>query len=345
MSEDSKNGATNALFDDFRKRIAPDRDILPNFIILGAMKSGTTSMRHILSQHQDIFLPQDDLCFFDLDDIEQHRDYFIPLKNGWTFHNFERDFNAYLKWYKNFFIDARPGQAIGENSCTYLASKKAAARIAGILPDVKLVAMLRDPVTRAYSHYWHNLFAGRVTGTFEETLRYDSGAYLTRGFYKEQLRRYLAHFKGDQIKIIVFEEFVRDKQAAVDDLTRFLGLSSSVDLANIDTHRNPAPIPLSIRGRLLFNSVFGRLVERQTVRNIPNMPGFDPSLRKNTGDNHPRIRALVRKWRAMQGKKRKLPPMKPKTREFLEELFSVENAGLSDLVHVDFAKHWPYMKS
>jgi hypothetical protein len=328
---------------DCRERIAPERDCLPRFIIIGAMKSGTTSMRHILSRHENVFLPQDDICFFDLDDIEQHKDYFIPLPQGWTFHNFERDFDTYFNWYKNFFTEARAGQAIGENSCTYLASKKAPKRIAGIFPDMKVIAMLRDPVSRAYSHYWHNLFAGRVTSTFEETLRYDSGTYLSRGFYKEQLERYLTFFSREQLKIIVFEEFVRDKQASVDDLTRFIGLSSSIDLSKIDTHRNPAPVPLSIKGRRLFNMVVGKLVDKHTIRNLPNMPGFNPNVHRNTDDKYPLLSGWVRKYRAYQAKKRKLPPMKVETRSFLEKLYRIENAGLTDLLQVDLSEHWPYM--
>jgi hypothetical protein len=116
---------------------------VPNFIIIGAMKSGTTSIHHILASRDDVFLPEKEVYFFDVDDIEQHGDFFIKTKNGWTFHDFEADFDTYFEWYQKYFARAEPGQMIGEDTTTYLASKKAPVRIAKLLPNVKLIAVLR----------------------------------------------------------------------------------------------------------------------------------------------------------------------------------------------------------
>jgi hypothetical protein len=324
-------------------RVAADRDRLPGFVIIGAMKCGTTSMRHILAHHPDVFLPQGDISFFDIDEIEQHGDHFVPLRQGWTFHDFENDFDAYYEWYKGFFESARPGQLIGDNSTTYIASRRAPERIAKLLPGVKIVAMLRDPVKRAYSHYWHNLFAGRVTRSFEQTLRYQPGTYFSRGYYREQLARYLDLVPARQLKVILLEEFVRDQQAVVDDLTGFLGLGSPIDLAGVDTHRNPAPAPLSVRGRRLVNRVIGGLVDSRTVKRLPNMPGFDPEVgRPEQREQHPLLAGWVRRYRALRGR-RKLPEMKPETRLFLERLYRRQNAGLSELIGRDVAEFWPYM--
>lgn len=128
---------------------------LPDFIIAGAMKAGTTSLHHILKHHKHVFLPEDEIFFFDLDDIQQHPDFFMDARGKWIFHDYERHYQDYLEWYSSFFESADDGQVIGDDSTTYMASRKAPQRIARLLPDVKLIFMLRDPVVRAYSHYWH----------------------------------------------------------------------------------------------------------------------------------------------------------------------------------------------
>ncbi len=331
-------------FSEKQEQIAREADRLPSFVIIGAMKCGTTSMRHILIQDESIFLPQRDVCFFDLDDIEQHGDYFIPTSNGWTFHDFEGDFETYYEWYKSIFAKARDGQIIGENSTTYISSKRAPERISRLMPQVKLVAMLRDPVSRAYSHYWHNLFAGRVTHSFEETLYRKPGTYLSRGYYREQLERYRAFFGLDRLKVIIFEEFIRDQQAVIDDLTQFLGMSSTVDLSRVDTHRNPSVVPLSLPGRRLANRAFGSIIDRHTTKQLPNMPGFRMDTPKKRGETarYPRIAKMLDVYRSLRSGK-KLPPMKAETRHFLERLFRRENAGLSDLIERDVSEFWPYM--
>ncbi len=334
--------ALDRVLTQYAGQLAEDRNRLPGFVIIGAMKCGTTSMRHILAQHPDIYLPQGDISFFDIDDIGQHSDFFIPLRQGWTFHDFEKDFHAYYNWYKGFFEQARSGQLIGDNSTTYIASKRAPERIARLLPDVKIVAMLRNPVNRAYSHYWHNLFAGRVTRTFEETLRRQPGTYFSRGFYREQLARYLEFVPRKQLKVIVLEEFVRNQQKVIDDLTSFLGLSSPIDLAGIDTHRNPAPVPLSAGGRRLLNRLFGTLIADRTMRSLPNMPGFDPKARRTESQQHPELARWVRRYREFRGRG-KLPPMNPETRLFLEKIYRRKNAGLSELIGRDISEFWPYM--
>lgn len=324
------------------ERIAGDRDRLPGFVVIGAMKCGTTSLRHILAQHPGVFLPQGDISFFDVDDLEQHGDHFVPLREGWTFHDFENDFDTYYEWYKSFFDAAGSGQLIGDNSTTYIASKRASERIAKLLPGVKIVAMLRDPVKRAYSHYWHNLFAGRVTRDFEETLRYQPGTYFSRGYYREQLARYLEFVPREQLKVILLEEFVADQQRVVDDLTSFLGLGSPIDLAGIDTHRNPAPAPLSLSGRRLVNRVVGGLVDNRNIKRLPNMPGFDPTADRAKSEPHPVLAKWVRRYRALRGRG-KLPEMQPETRAFLEKLFRRANAGLSELIGRDVSEFWSYM--
>ena len=97
----------------------------PDFIIAGAMKAGTTSMRHILNGHDNIFIPQREIYFFDMDDGQQHPDFFMDDRGEWAFPDYEHHYKDYLDWYCRFFQNASDEQVIGEDSTTYMASNKA----------------------------------------------------------------------------------------------------------------------------------------------------------------------------------------------------------------------------
>ncbi|MBW2260597.1 MAG: sulfotransferase [Deltaproteobacteria bacterium] len=319
-----------------------DTEGLPDFIIIGAQKSGTSSLHGILARHPGVFIPPREIFFFDVDDVEQHPDFFVRTGDGWTDHDFERDLAAYLAWYRGMFEDARPGQMIGEDSTTYLASRAAPGRIAAMLPEVKLIALLRDPVTRAYSHYWHTVSTGRATMTFEESLQAGRGNLITRGRYLEQIERYLAHFGSGSLKIILFEEFVSDEQSTVDGVCAFLGLEPSIDLATVDPHKNRASPPLSLPARLLVNRLFQRFTAKSYRGRIPNMPSYDPGSLRSRIEKHPLARRLADGYESLRPRRR-YPAMKPETRSHLEGVFRRLNAGLSELIGRDVSEHWPYM--
>ncbi|HUT79245.1 MAG TPA: sulfotransferase [Polyangia bacterium] len=316
----------------------------PDFIIIGAMKSGTTSVHSILAHHEEVFIPDNEVYFFDVDDVEQHPDFFVRTRDGWTFHDFDADFPRYLEWYENFFKGASPGQVIGEDTTTYLASSVAPARIARLLPDVKLIAMLRDPVSRAYSHYWHNVTAGRMVDTFENTLRFSPGNLFKRGCYYEQLSRYASFLEAGRIKVVFFEEFLADNQRVTDELCAFIGLSSSVDVTKVEVHRNASSAPVSLHARLLGNRIYTSLVRsRKSFKNIPNMPHFE--MKPASAQAPPRSKVAAACHAVVEARPgRKYPPMKPGTKEFLQQVFRKKNDGLSALLGRDVSAYWAYMK-
>ena len=323
----------------------PGQTKAPDFIIIGAAKCGTTSLHHILAQHERVFIPDYEVYFFDVDDVEQHPDFFRQGER-WIWHDFDRDHKRYLQWYRGVFAQAEPGQVIGEDTTTYLASRNAAARIERMLPEVKLIAMLRDPVARAYSHYWHNVHRGRAGASFEHTLRHSAGNLLLRGRYLEQLRRYGNFIQRGSLKVVFFEDFVRDMQTEVEGVCHYLGIDPP-DLSTIDTHQNVSPRPLNIPARLAFNRMFGRLLPQ--ARRIPNMPGYTKPRPSKVGggllrsDGGSDLRASLEVARRALLPNRKPPPMQQQTREFLQKLFARENAGLSELLGQDVAARWPYM--
>jgi hypothetical protein len=207
---------------------------------------------------------------------------------------------------------------------------------------VKLVALLRDPVRRCYSHYWHTVSTGRATLSFERTLRQRPGNLLRRGFYRDQLARYLRHFPAAQVKVVIFEDFVADPQGGIDEVAAFLGLAASVDLSRVSPHRNAANAPLWLTGRLAANRLLRPLLKKSYRRRIPNMSGYRPDRPWHERAADPRVQQALDLWEAVRPKRR-YPPMQPETRRFLEGVFRRANQGLSDLIGTDVSRRWPWM--
>jgi hypothetical protein len=192
-------------------------------------------------------------------------------------------------------------------------------------------------VMRAYSHYWHLVRAGRAVHGFEKALRYGPTSLLTRGFYQPQIAAYLQRFPRENVKILVFEEFVRDVQQGVDDVVRFLGLPSRLSLDGIDTHRHRGQVPRFQRLQLLQNRLFRGVLGESNRPDLPNVPRPSPTARQRLA------LSVDRGLRRLNPPARGERDLRPETRAFLEDVFARENAGLSELLGIDLARHWPYM--
>lgn len=221
---------------------------LPNFIIVGAQKGGTTSLYKYLVQHPD-----------------------VRSATKKEVHYFDTNYDKPLGWYRRHFPFRMALQATnaltGESSPYYLYHPDCARRIANILPDVKLVFCLRDPVDRAVSHYWHNVGRGREDlpmgeafaaeqqrlGVERERLAEDTDycsfayqhfSYLSRGLYATQIRAYFDHFDRSQLLFLRSEDLFESPQSALDEVFRFIGLNSftSPDLnpRNVGRHKSRA---------------------------------------------------------------------------------------------------------
>ena len=175
---------------------------LPNFLYLGPDKSGSSWLFEVLRNHPDCFVPAcKDVYYFD-----EHYD------KG-------------MDWYLDFFRDARPGvPAMGELSHSYLFSMEAADRIRKDLPGVKLMASLRQPVERCYSHYLYLVSSGLVTSSFAETI--DNRPGLTRSsYYAKSVEGYLERFGAERFKVLFFDDLKKDPRHYASQVYDFLGLS------------------------------------------------------------------------------------------------------------------------
>ncbi|MGB5810417.1 MAG: sulfotransferase [Polyangiales bacterium] len=313
---------------------------LPHFIMIGAPKCGTTSMHAMLARHPDVFMPDNEVFFFDVDDVMAHPDFFVH-RDGLSFHDYDGQFDEYLAWYRSLFAAAKPGQLVGEDTTTYLRSPDAPRRIEALLPDARLIAMLRDPVDRAYSQYLHNVRAGRHSLSFERTLRTNPAALLAHGFYAEQLARYEGFLDAGQLHVVFFEDLIADPRGELQRVCDFLGLDDLPPEDEGAEHSNPARPPIHMGSRLLVNHWLGHRFSFPRPR--PNLPNY-------RGPQTPDAQA--RKFRWYEGAfltldgslpVRRPPPMNEETRSHLQKVFAKRNAGLERLLSTNVSARWPYM--
>lgn len=306
---------------------------VPHFIIGGAMKCATTSLHHLLNRHPSIFIPAPELKLFAVDDFVEQPAFFWDGRN-WTDRNVDLEWQTYQEWYLSFFKGAHD-KITGDDSPAYLASSLAPKRIASCRPDAKLIFLIRHPVERAYSHYWHWVKNGMAHGSFEDTLRFQNSAILTRGFYKEQLTRYFHLFPREQILILFFEDFIKNTEACVRRAIEFLGQNQAEFRMPDDRHSNPAKVP--------------RYPQLKCIENWLLSEGFGTEYQKFLpGSTRPETSSLVwpkrlirRLARAINPMEIRRPtPMSSATYNFLMAVYQRHNRGLSSILEVDPADYW-----
>ena len=177
--------------------------MLPNFLIIGAEKSGTTWLYEKLRRHPEVYMPRVKELYF-----------------------FTRDgsLGKTREWYEKHF-EASP--AVGEATPAYMYNEQVAKRIADTIPDVKLVACLRYPTDRIYSHYWMNRGLSEVDCAFEQVVRERKEPYIGNGRYGEQLDEYLSYFDRDQLLILISEEVFSEPSATLNHICSFLGVDDT----------------------------------------------------------------------------------------------------------------------
>jgi hypothetical protein len=178
---------------------------LPNFIVIGAMKAGTTSLYQYLKGHDQVFMP-----------AIKELDFFVAESN-WC---------RGIGWYRRQFNTAGDAQARGEASTLYTqypTHRGVPERMARVLPGVRLVYVVRDPVERMRSHYEHLVITGAEKSPPEVALL-ENPVYLDCSKYAMQLQRYLDHFPREQILIVTSEALKFDRRATIERVYDFLGV-------------------------------------------------------------------------------------------------------------------------
>jgi hypothetical protein len=199
--------------------------------------------------------------------------------------------------YEALFAGASTEIAIGEASPQYLRCPTAAQRIHQCIPDVKLVASLRNPADRAFSGFLMRTRRGEAVKSLYEELTPEA-SHVKEGFYYKRLKRYFDIFARPQIKIYIFEEFKKDPAKVIVDLFDFLGVDTTF-VPDTSTRHNPAAIPKSrLLNRLFYDPTLIRtakailpekvqmMVKQVRQQNLKPPPKFPPDLRLKLLDHY-----------------------------------------------------------
>lgn len=288
---------------------------LPNFLVVGAQRAGTTWLDARLRSHPAIYLP------------ERRKE----------IHFFDRYFDRGAAWYEDFFPEgeaaARYG-AIGEVTPAYLFEPRVPERLRRLVPECRIVAILREPVDRAYSQYGLAVRDLAEERSFEAYLRANP-AVLERGRYSVQLERFLERFPRERIFVGLFEEMVGEPASFLPELAGFLGVD---------------PAPFTTEGADPETAGPDRDdADRVESRHASYRPRF------------PRARALARRvggWLRRRdhdvivetakslgvgrlfGRKGELPPMDETTRRRLRARYEPERRRLEELLETDVSPWW-----
>lgn len=311
--------------------------IVPNFIIGGAMKSGTSTLHAILAQHPEVFIAEEEIGFFDIDDIIEHYDFNFYDKKAkrWTSQDMVKNPDLLWNWYSSKFI-AGKGKMLGEDSTSYLTSKFAAERISLQERPIKLIFMLRHPSQRAYSNYFHLLRSGIVAHSFEDVLQFNPNLVLHRSLYKDQLEAYYNYIPKENIKVVVFEDLVKNSKAVMNDICSFLDLDiEAFDPTVFEIHSNIGKLPWSIRMLRLKNLFFRSYGNSFYQKSMPNKAPKSVIKRTIIPKVANRIHGILNPL-----KDRITPKMNPGTQDFLDDYFKKELAGLDELVGAEVLSKW-----
>ena len=221
---------------------------LPNFLIIGAMKSGTTSLYNYFKQHPEIYMsPIKEPRFFALE---------MEPKPPGPVRKPEKGFSEVrdLQTYESLFDGITTEKAYGEASPLYIYHPTAPERIHHHIPNVKIIAILRNPTERAFSHYLHICRIGKEPITnFSEAIAAEPQRlqdnwntlwhYRRRGQYGEQLQRYFSLFDRSQIRVYLNEDLKTNPQAVFKDAFQFLGVDDQLQIDTARRHNSAKKLP------------------------------------------------------------------------------------------------------
>ncbi len=279
----------------------------PNFFVVGAGKSGTSSLYYYLDQHPDIFMAHvKEPNFFSAAEIRGQKYHYRKIK---LIENLDE--------YLNLFAKADSEKAIGDVSPSYLFRKSAAGNIFNFNPAAKIIMILRNPVTRAYSDYLMDLGGGHYDNSFEDMVFRrinvpQADIYyqiVERGFYYEQVKRYIDLFGKERVKIFLFENLKVDALQVVKTIFAFLGVDSSVKI-DVSLKINPYKSPKGIVKLIYYN---------QMTR----------SLTKNLLPNS--LKDIIMKYFFITAK----PAMDTDTATYLTNIFRKDILHLQELIDQD----------
>ena len=282
-----------------------------DFFIVGAPKSGTTSLYHYLSEHPQVEMSS-----------QKEPDYFSDKAIHEQGMYYAKNRVDTLDKYESLFVQ-KESVVYGEASVSYLFYENVAEDIKKYNPNAKIIIMLRDPIERAFSHYLMDYRLGLISDSFENVLAKISKhknahlfyqQYIEVSKYAKQIQRYLDFFKKENILFIDYEDFKKNVSKTVDQVYNFLNISTEF-VADINTKHNTFIMPKNKIIRLIYSFVF---------------------LRKILTFLFPVY--LVKNIRVLLFKSDKKPELLKETRSLLSIIFNDDIKKLEEVLAKDYSK-------
>ena len=222
--------------------------VVPDFLIVGTMKSGTTTLADYMNVHPKVWIPEMEVHYF----------------------NDDKNFSQGPAWYSKKLTEGCPAQRIpqttfGEKTPTYSYQENCAQRIKELCPQVKLIWIFRDPVQRTYSNYLHARkngsdladFPGAIAREMQNGNRDQFRNYIERSKYAPQVERFLNLFDREQMHFMLFEHLLSRPLDELNQVARFLKLEE-FDTPPPATASNATALPFSVLSMWMAKKMFGR---------------------------------------------------------------------------------------
>lgn len=273
------------------------KGITIDFIGIGASKAGSTYIWKCLEEHPQICGPKGykEIAFFS-----------AAYKKGMT-------------WYESLFKTCNTGKIKGEFTPGYLACSKCSQRIKDNFPEVKIIAILRNPVDRAFSQYRADKKADLQCArlSFEEALK-TKNKFTNQGLYFQHLKRYFDIFPRDNIKILIFEEVKKEPLKYIQEVYDFLGVDGAYEPKTIDKKVNKSR-EFRFQGlHIMLCNMFKKLKINRLFVKL-------------------RLTWLTKAFKKLNTKKTETPKIKPETRQYLYNKFKDDINNLENLINKDLS--------
>lgn len=297
--------------------------MLPNFLIVGAAKSGTTSLYRYLNEHPEIYMPREikETFFFTGKDFKD-----VNLESG----NYGAAVITLLERYMSLFDEAEKGnfRVIGEACVGYLYyCKETIPKVKKYIPEANIIIILRNPIDRAYSNYMHHVRDGYEKYCFEDALRLETerkekkwwwGYCLKEaGLYYSQVKAYWENFNC--VKIYLYDDLKRDSISLVQDIYKFLGV-------------DPNFVPDVTKKYNISGAQKNKWLHALLSKQNPLKSAFKPVLKVLMPEE--KRRELIEHIKIKNLQK---PCMKPETREYLKNFYREDIMKLQDLIQRDLS--------
>ncbi len=283
---------------------------LPNFLIIGAQKAGTTSLYYYLMQHPQIYMSP----------VKEPRFFYPEFYTSDKLRPSSRKQPLTMEEYQSLFAGVSSETAIGEASTDYLRSINAPKLIREAIPEVKLITILRHPVERAFSAFCYQTRDGYEHLDFAEAIKETKSGirdYLQLGFYYSQVKRYLETFERQQVRIYLTQDLYRNPDSVLVNIYDFL---------NVDREFQP-----SLEKKNISGVPKSRILHDIFLKDNPFKSFFKPlfpsKLRKKIHGNVRKIN-LANK-----------PTLSPELRHELIDTYREDILKLQDLIDRDIS-HW-----